>query len=239
MKNAFLILTVSIFIVGCSTPRMMMDRDYQERPKLETSLFRGDQDFISEDAVQKILSSKIQIPPKAKVAIFKYEGNEEERLALTYYGYNYWRSENYIKLQQQLIDTLQSQLVSSGRVIEATLLPSILVPKQPTVTTLRQAGVRLQADLILVFRITSDVYYDYQLFTKDKIKAYSTCEVVLFDTRTGIIPFTSVASRDIITLRLDSEVDRDEAMKRAQKEASLSSITTIGKELTDFLKKSP
>ena len=168
MKNAFLILTVSIFIVGCSTPRMMMDRDYQERPKLETSLFRGDQDFISEDAVQKILSSKIQIPPKAKVAIFKYEGNEEERLALTYYGYNYWRSENYIKLQQQLIDTLQSQLVSSGRVIEATLLPSILVPKQPTVTTLRQAGVRLQADLILVFRITSDVYYDYQLFTKSK-----------------------------------------------------------------------
>ena len=48
---------------------------------------------------------------------------------------------------------------------------------------------------------------------------------------------TAVATRDTLTVRLSSEVDRDEAMKRAQRDASLLSITAVGKELTGFLKK--
>lgn len=239
MKMHICIVCVALSMIGCTTPRMMMDREYQERPKLETSLFRGDQDFVSEDAVQRILSTKVQIPQKAKIAIFKYEGSEEERFASTYYGYYYWRSENYIKLQQAFVESLQSELLSSGRVVEATILPSLLVPKQPSISMLRQAAVRLQADLIAIYRITGDVYYDYQFFEKDKIKAYSNCEIVLFDTRTGTIPFSSVASRDLMTVPLKSEIDREESMQRAQKEASLAAISTVGKELSDFLKKSP
>jgi hypothetical protein len=232
---ASLLASVAI-LAGCSTPRMMMDPSYQERPKLESSLFRGDQDFISEAAVQTILASKIQIPRNAKIAVFKYEGAEEERLAFTYYGYYYWRSESYMKLQQALIDTLQNLLLGSGRVSEATPLPSMLVPKQPSISMLRQAAVRLQAHLLLVFRTTSDVYYDFSLFSKDKIKAYSTCEVMLFDTRTGIVPFTTVVTRDLLTERLATEVDRDEAMKRAQKEASIIALAQLGSELAEFLK---
>jgi hypothetical protein len=225
-----------IVFFGCATPRLMNEREYQERPKLETSLFHGDQDFVTEDAVQKILSSKIQLPAKSKIAILRYEDPDDERYALTYYSYYYWRSEAYIKLHQQLVDTLQYLLLSSGRVSEATILPSMLIPKQPSVSMIRQAGVRLQANLVLVYRITSDVYYDYLLFTQDEIKAYSTCEVVVFDTRTGIIPFTTVVTRDILRKRLSSEVAREEAIKRVQKEASLLVMNTIGEELAVFLK---
>jgi hypothetical protein len=236
MKHFVLFAFISFIGIGCGTPRIMSEREYQERPQIQTSLFRGDQDFVSEDAVQKILSSKIQFRSKVKVAIFKYDGSEEEHFAITNYGYYYWRSEAYIKLQQRLLDTLQSLLLSSGRVSEATVLPSMLVPKQPTITMLRQAAVRLQADVLLVFRITSDVYYDVLLFEKDKIKAYSTCEVLFFDTRTGIIPFTTVASRDLLTRRLSEEIDKQEAMKRAQEEASLQAIAAVGNEVAGFFK---
>ena len=41
--------------------------------------------------------------------------------------------------------------------------------------------MRLQADLRLVFRVRSETYSQYRFFVKDKVKAYSTCEVVLLD----------------------------------------------------------
>jgi hypothetical protein len=52
----------------------------------------------------------------------------------------------------------------------------------------------MQADLLLVFRVSSDTYTQYRAFAKDKVKAYSTCEMVLLDIRTGLVPFTRVIS---------------------------------------------
>jgi hypothetical protein len=235
MKST-IILTFLALLAGCTTPRIMTEREYQERPQLEESLFRGDQDFVHEDAVQRILTSKIQLPSKAKIALFKYEGTEEERVASTYYGFYYWRSESYMKTQQELVDTLQSLLLSSGRIAEAATMPSLLVPKQPTISMLRQAAVRLQADLVLVYRITSDTYYDFHLFRKDEVKAYSTCEALLFDTRTGIIPFTSISTRDTLAIRLPSDIDRDDATRRVQRVSALKAISSTGEDLQAFLK---
>ncbi len=236
MKRLTLCLVIAITISGCTTQRLMTDREYQDRPTLESSLFRGDQDFVSEEAVQRILTSKITLPPRAKIAILKYESPSDERLAITYYGAYYSRSESYIKLQQELLDTVQSKLLASGRISEAAALPTMLVPRQPTISMLRQAAVRTQANLLLVYRTTSDVYYDYRLFKVDQVKAYSTVEAILMDVRTGIIPFTSVATKDILSDRLDKDVDREEAMKRVQKQASLLSLTTVSNDLAKFLK---
>lgn len=236
MKYVILCILLAFAISGCTTQRLMTDREYQDRPALESSLFRGDQDFVSEETVQRILSSKIVLPPKAKIAILRYDNAADERLAVSYYGAYYWRSESYIKLQQELLDTVQSMLLGSGRISEAASLPTMLVPRQPTISMLRQAAVRLQANLLLVYRVSSDVYYDYRLFKTDQVKAYSTVEAILLDVRTGIIPFTSVATKDILADRLSSEVDREEAMKRVQKEASLLSLTAVSDEMVKFLK---
>lgn len=55
-------------------------------------------------------------------------------------------------------------------------------------------------------------------------------------TFAGIIPFTSVATKDILSDRLGKEVDREEAMKRVQTHASLLSLTTVSDDLVKFLK---
>lgn len=231
-----LLLPLGALLAGCYNQRLMTDRSYQDRPKLETSLFMGEDDAVSEEGVQRILASRITFPGKVKIALLRYEGPAEEQIAITRYGYYYWRSEGYIKLQQELLDTVQTRLMGSGKVIEAAPMPSLMVPREPTVTRLRNAAVRLQADLLLVYRITSDVYYDSFLFATDQVKAYCTVEALLLDTRTGIIPFTSVATRDILVDRLESDVNREDAMKRAHKLASLAALTVVADDLVAFVK---
>lgn len=236
MRSITVLAVLVALVTGCTTSRLMVDQEYQERPTLETSLFRGDQDYISEEAIEQILSGRIEIPRRAKVAIFRYQGGEEAQFARTYYGYSYWRTEAFIKAQQELVDALQSALLSSGRVSEAATLPSMLVPPRPSITLLRQAAVRLQADLLLIFRITSDVYYDYNLFSRDRVKAYSSCEALLFDIRTGIIPFTTIVSRDVFREKTSGDVANAEVARLAQQEASIAAITYVGVQLAEFLR---
>ena len=210
--------------------------DYRERPKLESSLFSSDQGVMSEDVVKTILNSKVELPANAKIALIKYEGNDHKIGASKFYGYYYWRSEEYLKLQQQFIDTVASKLIKLDNIVEVTPLPSLLLPQNTTIPILREAAVRMQADLLLIFRLTSDIYYDYVLFGKDKAKAYCTCEFVLFDVRTGIIPFTIIITKDILEKEKSDDANTDELMKRAEKIASLNALSASTDELIEFIK---
>lgn len=71
-----------------------------------------------------------------------------------------------------------------------------MTPSKVSVPLLREAAVRMQADLLLAYRVGSDTYSQYRTVARDKVKAYSTCELVLLDVRTGLVPFTRVVSRE-------------------------------------------
>jgi hypothetical protein len=108
-------------------------------------------------------------------------------------------------------------------------------PPQATIPTLREAAVRLQADLLLVFRLTSDIYYQPRLFARDQIRAYCTCEAVLLDVRTGLVPFTAITTRDRLEKKAKQDLDINETMRRAETAAVLDSLRTASDKLTDFL----
>jgi hypothetical protein len=230
-----IIITLTILISSCATPRKAYMPDYQERPKLESSLFSSDQVILSEDAVKRILDTKVDLPKSAKVALIKYEGNDHRVGSSKYYGYYFWRSEEFLKLQQTFIDTVARKLLSSSSIVEVTPLPSLLLPKDASVPVLREAAVRMQADLLLIFRLTSDIYYDYVLFGKDKAKAYSTCEFVLFDVRTGIIPFTTIVTKERLEKEQKEDANTDDFMKRAEKKAALTALSNSTDELLEFI----
>jgi len=80
----------------------------------------------------------------------------------------YWRSEAYLKTQQEYIDTLDKALTASERVVEVVIMPSLLTPRDTTIPLLREAAVRLQADLLLIFSITSDTYYKDKWLESDE-----------------------------------------------------------------------
>jgi hypothetical protein len=200
-------------------------------------LFPSDQNVLGDEAVARILSSKLELPPKAKVALMKFP--DAEGWGARYYGRYYWRDENYLKLQQPHVDTLSKALLESDQIVEITPLPSLMTPSRVSIPVLREAAVRMQADLLLVFRVASDTYSQYRTFAKDKVKAYSTCELVLLDVRTGLVPFTRVVSRERLESKQPADLDLTEAMRRAEQASATEALKAAAEDLVTFIKSVP
>jgi hypothetical protein len=211
---------------------MMATAEYAAREPLASSLFPSDQGVLSDEAVQRILSSKLELPANARLAIMKFPEGEGSRRY-------YWRDEEYLKLQQSQMDTLSQTLMSSGQIAEATPLPSLMIPSRVSIPVLREAAVRMQADLLLVFRVGSDTYSQYRAFAKDKAKAYSTCELVLLDVRTGLVPFTRVTSRERLEVKQSADLDLSETMRRAEQASTTEALKAAAEDLVGFLKSVP
>ncbi len=232
------VVLAGLLLSGCvplhkEAAPLMSSSEYQARPLLEASLFPSDQSVLGDDAIKRILSSKVELPEKAKVAVMKFALGESA--AARYYGYYYWRQEAYVKTQQEYSDALSRGLSASKRIAEVTPLPSLMTPAHASIPVLREAAVRMQADLLLVFRITSDTYYKYTVFAKDKVKAFSTCEVVLLDVRTGLVPFTRITTREKLAVKEANDLDLNETMRRAEKDAALEALNAVAEDLVGFL----
>jgi hypothetical protein len=215
-------------------PAMAM-AEYSAKPPIATSLFPSDQAVLADDAVARILSSKLELPSKAKLALMRFP----DAVGSRHYGRYYWRDEAYLKLQQAHLDTLSKALLESDQIVEVTPLPSLMTPSRASIPALREAAVRMQADLLLVFRVGSDTYSQYRAFAKDKVKAYSTCELVLLDTRTGLVPFTRVTSREQSELKQPSDLDLSETMRRAEHAAAAEALKAAADDLVSFVKVVP
>jgi hypothetical protein len=230
------ILVLVIIASGCAemhrpvTP-VMATAEYAARDPVPTSLFPSDQMVLSDDAVARILSSKLELPPKAKLAIMRFPDAEQGRY--------YWRNEQYLKLQEAQIDTLTKALLASDQIAEVTPLPSLMVPRQLSLPILREAAVRMQCDLLLVYRVGSDTYSQYRAFSKDRVKAYSTCEMVLLDVRTGLVPLTRVVSREKTEAKLSTDFDLTETMQRAEDESAADALNAGAEDLVAFIKTIP
>ncbi len=225
--------------VGCahvpqsatSLPSAMTDAGAKEPEPIATSLFPSDQAILGDEAVALILSSKLELPIHARVALMKFPESGRQRY--------YWRDEEYVKLQQTQVDTLSAALRASDQIAEVTPLPSLMTPSRISIPVLREAAVRMQADLLLVFRIGSDTYSQYRVFAKDKVKSYSTCELVLLDVRTGLVPFTRVVTRECIELKQPSDLQLLETMRRAEQAAAGEALKTAAEDLVGFVKSAP
>jgi hypothetical protein len=246
MKLPFSLFLSSIWLLviaqtgysgGGAEKAMVSSPEYQERPVLESSLFRSDKDSLGEDAIQRILSSKLVVPDIISIALYRIQ--ERPQQAIRYYGYGYWRSEEYLKVQQSFIATLADTISQSDRVSEVVSLPSLLTPKEPTIAIIRETSVRLQADMVLVFTLSSDVYEKYRVFQTNQAKAYCTCEGFLLDVRTGLIPFSRIITREYLATKEKTDTNFNETMARAEREAALLSLKSLGEQAVEFLSQLP
>ena len=208
----------------------LMDSERPEKEPNPVSLFPADQAVLPDAAVAKILSSSVQVYEHPKLAIIKFPDQGAQ-----FYGPYYWRNEDYVKLQESQITALTSPLPleQMGRVFP---LPSLMTPRQMSIPLLREAAVRVQADLLLIYRTHSDTYTRWRAFAKDKVKAYSTCEVVLLDIATGIAPFTTVMTRDRLETKTSEDLDFSETMRRAEQGATSDALHAAADDLAKFVK---
>jgi hypothetical protein len=129
--------------------------------------------------------------------------------------------------------------MASDQIAEVTPLPSLMTPSRVSIPILREAAVRMQADLLLVYRVGSDTYSQYRTFAKDKVKAYSTCEIVLLDVRTGLVPFTRVVSRERLEMKQPADLDLSETMRRAEQTSAAETLKTSAQDLVQFMRSVP
>ncbi len=229
MFRTLLLLSLFTFLGGCAVP---VSTDY--RPDAyysaavvsenEGSLFAGDAATLSDDAIQRILDYRYEPPALSRIALMPF-GRET---------WSAWSEELAIaadNLQVKLINELQA----SPKVYDASYLPSILVPETRTVPHLREAAARYQADLLLVYRTYCQTFDRDRLFRPDESRAYCGVEAILLDTRTGLVPFTTVATRSFDVVESNADKNFRETRLRAQLDATAVAFGDVSAAIVGFL----
>lgn len=233
METYKLLIPAFVLICSCGAPTRMADpSDYPQKSKgeiIQQSLFNSPESTISEEDIGRLLDGEIVIGDSVRIALFNYS-----QFSLGNY-YHIWNDEDFLKTKQDFISILTSEIKVASNVDRIILMPSIMANDKSSMTNLRETAIRLQADLLLVYAIKSDIYYKYKTFSADEVKAFATVETFLMDTRTGVIPFTTIATKEAFLKKSQREATTEELQKKAEKDAVIKAISEIGNELARFL----
>lgn len=229
MTRLILVVIVQIAIAGCTMPASTIARpaEYYESAAIDAtpqSLFSGDEDILSDEAIARILE-------------YDYEPPALSRVALMPFGQEVWSawSEELAFATERMRNDVLARLVASPAVYDASYLPSILIPAQKTVPHLREAAARYQADLLLVYRSYCRSFERYRLFASDRTKAYCGVEAVLLDTRTGLVPFTSAVLKSFEATQNEADLNFRETILKAELQATTDALADVSAEIVRYL----
>jgi len=235
----FVILLAVSVLSACGTAPAKYDRSVLENfsrssgdyggPALTESLFNYKDRTLSEEDIRRILDGQIGVRDSVRLAVFNYGGS------MARYGAWRWYDEESLQNQQHLLDTLNQALARSQRVQKVIFLPSLVTGNNPNINQLRESAVRMQADMLVIFSLNSDIFQKYRAFKKDEAKAFATCEVVLMDIRTGVIPHTYVVTKSAQTTKIEGDFTEEEMQKRVLRTASLQALLEAGNKTAAFL----
>jgi hypothetical protein len=232
MKNMLGLLAIAGLMSSCGPSYQTAHYGNDYNPPITQSLFSDKSATISEENIQKILDGNYSLPKQLRVALIKLEGAQRR------YYWNFWSDEEYLKTQQAYLDSFTAKLKQSPRVLKITSIPEMLLSKEPaSFTTLRESAVRMQADVVVVYAINSDIYTKYRSFKKPNVKAFATTQLIIMDVRTGLVPFTTVVTRDFMAPQIRNDIETTEARNRVQNQAVILTINEIGDQVTKFLSK--
>jgi hypothetical protein len=232
MKKLLLIAFLAVlFFEGCS-PLRTEPYIAPQNNIIDKSLFNSPDRTISEVDIQKLLNGKLCIPDTIRIALFNYSAYSKGNIYRNRY-YPFLNSEEFLKVQQDFIDTLIMSIRKSKKVHKVIIMPSIMANENSSITNLRELAVRLQADYLMVYAVKSSTYYRYNAFRADETKAFATCEMFLMDSKTGIIPYTTIMTKD----KLGKQTPQDVLIpfeKRVESESIMLVLKAIGIEVSNF-----
>jgi len=227
------ICIVGLVVAGCGNvstrPDYMVSKKYQAREALSASLFPADQAALSNEAIEKILSAKIVLPAKARLAVVRIVPG----------GHRWWWLDEPDSVDRDIAEGFLAKLRACDRLADVSFLPSLMLPKKQTIPYLREAAARYQADLLLIYRSASRTYRKSRFLAADETRAYCTVEAVLLDVRTGVVPFTSVATQEYTTKASPEDVGFADTMRRAERKAFGQAMDRIAADLVRFLETVP
>ncbi|MFV0417405.1 MAG: hypothetical protein ACK5KT_01570 [Dysgonomonas sp.] len=200
------------------------------------SLFDDKNATISEENLQTILEGYAFLPEKLRVAVVNIENVRNVQPANRYYNHM-WNDEDYISSRQKYLSVMTDNLQQQDRVKKVALIPDMMIPPSPSFTSIREAAVRMQADVVVVYSIRGGLYSKYKLFSSDEYKAFATTQVMIMDVRTGLVPFTTVVTEEYNSKKQKSDFNDTEAIKRVREEAVSLTLKKVCEDMNVFLSK--
>jgi hypothetical protein len=144
-----------------------------------------------------------------------------------------------VRVNEEIDSNFLGTLRGSGRLRDVAYLPSVVTPNLMTLPYLRQSAARCQADLVLVYRTSTRTYTKQKWFAADRTKAYCTVEAVVLDTRTGLIPFSTVANEYFSATKSKGELDFAETVAKAEQKAIGQAWQRVARETVAYLHGQP
>jgi hypothetical protein len=194
------------------------------------SLFPSDTATMTDAEIARILDVNVRLRSRVRLAVLHLDHRSVD------FGWLYVGAGAPVGwLNAEMFAALRKL----DRVYDASYLPSVLVPSKLTVAHLREAGARYQADLLLIFRSECQTYQQFRLFRASRAKAYCLADASLLDVRTGLMPFTSRATKDYLIEEKESEIDLAETVRRSEQTAVEAAMLENANNLASFLKSLP
>ncbi len=222
-----MILIILCFLIkACAVSSLDRSSDYYQPNNLPSQSLVNESVFGENDKrINQMLLYKIKLPKKSRIAILKLNRNNNQ----------HYLSNNMVQLNEKLVTRLITQLRSSNRVYDASFLPAMLIPSQPTVPALREAAARFQADLLLTYQTSCNSYQKYNFMTADETRAYCSVESVLLDIRSGIISKSVVSTQDFNLANQKTDKNFTETIKKAELNATSTALGKVAIAITDYL----
>jgi hypothetical protein len=201
----------------------------ERAPDVTASLFKDDQAVMSADEVATALNAAISVRPGAKLAVVRFGSMP------------YWWgwSEDFVRLNEKIDSDFLGRLSQAKRLREVAYLPALVTPTSMTIPHLRQAAARFQADTLLVYRTSTRSYDRTKLFKPDETKAYCTVEAVLLDTRSGIIPFSTVVTENFSAVKTPDDLNFRETVAKANQQTIAKAWLRVADQVNEYLNKLP
>jgi len=194
-----------------------------ENNRLEESLFKGDQEVLSNADIERILSARV--------------GPEDRnRLAVLGLGSRIAWSQALADLDEQNSQRLIQALRSAAQLSRVQFMPTLLVPEKRTVPYLREAAARFQADLLLIYTTRVQTFEQTRLIGDDEVRALCLAESVLLDVRTGIVVHSNRSSELFAARKVSGDLNFSETVAKAQTEATGRALLKVAEAVVAYLK---
>lgn len=202
--------------------------DYQARHELTESFLAKGPGNLSDEAIHKLLNSKIKKQDNVKLAILKLG---HQGIDYSFYPEYYEEHANVDRTETKILDTF----MSGTSIKSITMIPSFLLPQSMTLANLRDSAAILQANYLLIMKTNSRSDFDFNIFSPDEAIAIANMEVALMDVSTGVIPYTALISgKKKIKKKDKDDFNSHEFRIRARKEAEQEAFLNLAKDLKEF-----
>jgi hypothetical protein len=224
--NKLIIFLFVLLNLGCSMAQKkydyMSESEYQSRPKLSQSLL-NESDKLSEASIQKILASKITLPKSINLSIVRLSDSTDGL--------------NFQTIDDQISEQFYNKNLWGNRVQTVIPVPQVMISKPVTLASLRQAAALLQSDILVIIKPQSYADWKFQLFDKSKAKGIASLEVLLLDTRTSVVPYTSLITETVEVSRESTEYSYEELISKAKKASERKALLQIPAAVQKFISK--